>query len=304
MPVIKADNAKILQARVDDRRTTPNWRPIHRIESPSASLEEVGRALETYTFEKLVYAEGDSWFDKFTPLFAPDTNLLDALRLPMFVGVVDVSHIGDISDDMVSGIQGLRTKNMFEKLDFDAILFSGGGNDLKNLFANEYLQQGSPVNVEYDAFFDKVIQNIKDFVAMRDQFGSKQTRQAPILVNGYEYLQPRPVKGTILGDLLKVAGPWIYPCMQHAGLNDGAMLDAVKKAIDKLNERLAREIAILPNVFVIDQRGVLTLAEPGSTSVSGDWLDEIHPTAQGFEKLAQHRWNAALADGLGWKALS
>jgi hypothetical protein len=98
---------------------------------------------DSYPFEKLAYAEGDSWFDKFTPLQKSDTNLLDAVRVPAFVGVVDVAHIGDISGDMVVGHQRRQTEAMFKLFDFDLILFSGGGNDLKNLFAELYSVKAS-----------------------------------------------------------------------------------------------------------------------------------------------------------------
>jgi hypothetical protein len=239
--------------------------------------------------------------------------------VPAFVGVVDVAHIGDISGDMVVGHQRRQTEAMFKLFDFDLILFSGGGNDLKNLFAELYsvkaslegvvagLASGHPLTAKLaklattddDEFFDNVIDNIKAFVALRNASPRARTRAAPIFVNGYDYLQPRPVRGAIVGDLLKIAGPWIYPSMHAAGLSDAEMLAATTLVINKLNQRLLSDISTLENVYVIDQRGLLTLAAPGSTTASGDWLDEIHPTAAGFVKLARNRWDCALANALG-----
>ena len=55
-----------------------------------------------------------------------------------------------------------------------------------------------------------------------------------------------------------------------------------------------------PNVHVIDQRGLLTPAEPRTEDASNDWLDEIHPNEEGFAKLARNRWEVELAKALGW----
>jgi hypothetical protein len=313
MSVINAQNAEALKPACYEDAHTPRWRPLHRIDTVGGNVQDVIDAINTYPFERLIYAEGDSWLDKFTPLFKSGTNLLDALRLPVFAGVVDVAHIGDISADMVVGHQARQTKAMFKLFDFDAILFSGGGNDLKNLFAELYGHKASVEPKEAalmakvhkletpdaDEFVDDVIDNIKAFVAMRDASPRARTQNAPIFVNGYDYLQPRPVKGAIFSELLKIAGPWLYPSMKAAGLSDAQMLTATQAVIDKLNQRMASDIATLPNVYVIDQRGLLTLAAPNSTTESGDWLDEIHPTAQGFEKLVRNRWNCAVAKGVG-----
>lgn len=300
MAFINARHAQALNPNCYSDTYSPRWRPVHRIDTVGGSVKDVINAKSAYPFEKLIYAEGDSWFDKFTPIFEPGTNLLEAIRLPMFAGVVDVAHIGDVSADMVIGYQRKQTNAMFKLFEFDAILFSGGGNDLKNLFAQMYDKKGEKFVVNDNAFFDLVIENIKAFVAMRDDSPIKKTREAPIFVNGYDYFQPRPVKGAILGDLLKVAGPWLYPSMHGAGLSDADMLASAKMVITKLNSRLKSDISTLPNVHVIDQRGLLTLAAPGSTTASGDWLDEIHPTAAGFNKLAKNRWDYAVAKGLGW----
>jgi hypothetical protein len=44
----------------------------------------------------------------------------------------------------------------------------------------------------------------------------------------------------------------------------------------------------LQNFHAVDTRRTLTRADAHSTSVSNDWENEIHPTADGYEKLAPH----------------
>ena len=39
-------------------------------------------------------------------------------------------------------------------------------------------------------------------------------------------------------------------------------------------------------VHVVPTNGVMTPADPSATGPSGDWINEIHPTASGWEKLA------------------
>lgn len=302
MPVINAKNANAVNSRCYEAQHAPRWTKLHRIDTVSANIEDVKKAIFNYPFQKLLYAEGDSWFDKFTPMPASCTNLLDAIRLPMFTGVVDVSHIGDLAREMVSGMQRDRTAAMFDFFDFDAILYSGGGNDLKNLFAEKYGQLGGQLVPDEEQFFSEVIANVRAFISLRDNCRNSITRAAPIFVHGYDYIQPRPVKGAIFGDLLKVAGPWLYPNMRQAGLSDAEMLDAAKAAIDKLNAMLYEVVRTEHDIHLIDQRGLLTPAVPGSTTASGDWLDEIHPSEAGFATLANNRWNHALAQSLGWSA--
>lgn len=293
------------------------WRPMTRIETVSGNVHEVMRALETFTPDKMVYAEGDSWFDKFTPIPLTGTNLLDPIRTPFATAVVDVSHIGDEVRDMVRGHQARQTEAMFKIFAFDAVLLSAGGNDLKNIFADLFAAKAladrgivSPFQPQdlqrlatpssYTEFFEEVVRNIGRFVDLRNAARNERTRRAPLFLHGYDYLQPRPAGAQIFAGSHVGQGPWLHPSMAAAGLSDAQMRAAADAVIDELNRQLAGVIAPLGNVHVIDQRGLLTPAAAGFSGDSADWLDEIHPNEKGFEKLARNRWNAALSRALGW----
>ena len=43
------------------------------------------QAILEHPFEHLLYAEGDSWFDEFTPFLHSGTDLLSALRVPTYI---------------------------------------------------------------------------------------------------------------------------------------------------------------------------------------------------------------------------
>ncbi|MBC8056662.1 MAG: hypothetical protein H7Y61_08790 [Rhizobiales bacterium] len=314
MPVI-TEHAPVNPAVLNDPRN--GWRRMIRIDTVGAAPSHVIRETMALLPDKLVYAEGDSWFDKFTPLGRGGTNLLQAIRTPFHAAVVDVSNIGDEVRNMVSGRQARQTRAMFELFDFDAILLSAGGNDLKNVFATLFDAKAERDRGVRDGFaragidmlaapaglaeaFDETVANIGRFVDLRNGAGRERTRATPLFVHGYDYLQPRPAGAEIFSGSGLGGGPWIYPSLLAAGLSDADMLAATRDVIDEFNNQLARRIAILPNVHLIDQRGLLTPGLPKSTGESNDWLDEIHPTEAGFEALARQRWDAPLSMALGW----
>lgn len=282
-------------------------RPI-RIEDTGHDLSIIREALAEHTFDRLVLAEGDSWFDLFTPLFARyQPNLLSALRVPRPTALVDLSRIGDTAKDMTSGWQAIRTAEILDEIPFNVWLVSAGGNDLiavfVDLFAKAALskrtgfakltpQEESILKAPGTASdeYDKIIANILKLVAMRD--ASKGNRTTPMIFHGYDYLQPRPAPAVVLPGISE--GPWIYPVLKAHGLSADEMRQIAHDVINTFNDRLSQALAGKPNVHFLDQRGTLTLAAPGTTAESNDWADEIHPLPGGFDKLAKLFWNPLL----------
>ncbi len=289
-----------------------NWRKMIPCDTPSGDMDVINQCVADNYPEKLIYAEGDSWFDKFTPIPNSRTNLLQEIRLPFKAAVVDVSTVGDESGDMVKGWQRWRTETLFKFYRFDAILLSAGGNDLKNLYADKLRQikDGGVTPAEiadmcrpatYQDYFDRVIKNIKEFVALRNNAGNDITRRAPILLHGYDYIQPRPAKAEIFSGGSLGRGPWLYPMLFGAGFTSEQMRSAADAVVDQLNKMLKDEIRTLANVYAVDSRGVLNPAAQDSTGESEHWLDEIHPNGAGFKKLASFCWNQPLATLLGYQ---
>lgn len=292
------------------------WRAMFRVECTGGSVSEAIAGCARYMPEKTIYAEGDSWFDKFTPIPTSGTNLLDAIRLPFVSVVVDVSKIGSEASEMASGQQARQTRAMFNVLKFDAILLSAGGNDLKNLFADLFegrAAQGGDKPwtqqevdeasrpARYTDFFDKICGHITTFVRLRDA-GKRTGKDVPIFLHGYDYLQPRNAGATVLAGTNLGTGPWLYPGMKRAGLKPAQMRQITDAMVDELNSLLAA-LANKPenvNVHYLDQRGLLKPASASSTGPDADWMDEIHPKREGFEKLARNCWDVPVAQALGW----
>jgi hypothetical protein len=293
------------------------WRRMLRIQAVGANVSDVISATVEFLPERLVFAEGDSWFDKFTPFPMSGTNLLDTIRTPFLTAVIDVAHIGDESRDIVRGHQAQQTRAMFDLFDFDAILLSTGGNDLKNVFTDMFAAKALTAGgfaskfqpkdldklsapVSFKAFFADVIRNIGRFVDLRRAAKRQRTRAAPIFLHGYDYLQPRPAGAAVFAGSRIGGGPWLFPALQAAGLSDAQMRATADSIVDEMNTQLQSTIAVLPNVHVIDQRGLLAPAAPGTLASHADWLDEIHPNVEGFAKLARNCWDVPVARALGW----
>jgi lysophospholipase L1-like esterase len=311
MPIISEHLAVSPAVLTDPQK---QWRRMFRVPTGGGEVSDAIKAINDFLPERLVYAEGDSWF---RPLPTSGPNLIDAIRTPFLTAVVDVSHIGDEVRDMVRGHQAQHTQAMFKVFSFDAILLSAGGNDLKNVFTDLFATRAaandgfnSPFQTQdlgrlanparYTELFEEVVRNIGRFVDLRDSARDAVTRGAPIFVHGYDYLQPRPAKGEGFARSCIGKGPWLHPALKAAGLSDAQMRSAADTIVDEMNHQLQRVIATLPNVHVIDQRGLLTPALPGTSGPDADWLDEIHPGKDGFSKLARNRWDVPLSRALGW----
>lgn len=279
------------------------WRTFHRIENTGASIGTISDAIGELQLDRLVFAEGDSWFDKFTPIPRAGTNLLSHILTPFNAAVVDVSHIGDEAAEMVSGWQGSRTAQLFKHFPFDAILISAGGNDLKNLI-RDHIKKTSMVTTSASGFvgiFDTIRTSIEKFIALRDKAKNEKTRAAPIFVHGYDYFQPRPAGAKVLTFTQLGAGPWLHPLMLAAGYSPVQMRKMADAVIDALALVLGDIASRHDNITLVEHRGLLKPAAADSTVDNADWADEIHPNQAGFTKLARNRWDVPLSRALGWK---
>jgi hypothetical protein len=277
----------------------PTLQPLERIENPN--VIELQQKLASGNYERVLLGEGDSWFDIFTPAPLNQPNLLSALRVPWRAAVVDISHIGDTAEAMSTGSQAAHTRQLLDMFKFDVLLLSAGGNDLKDAFAELFLRVAAGTSGKTDAqmldveskaardIIDTVCTSVARWIGLRD--ASKLNHATPVILHGYDYLQPRPAGARAWIDGPVASGPWIYPVLKAAGASDDEMRDKAHVVIDKFNDALMQRVGGMPNVHLLNTRGTLTLAAPGKDRKSNDWMDEIHPTPDGFDKLAKAQWN-------------
>jgi len=250
---------------------------------------ETARALALPPATGLLVAEGDSWFDY------PFHDVLTMLEDEHGFDVESVAHKGDTVEDMAySGGQFDDFARLLEKLLRqgrvpDAILLSGGGNDIAgNEFAiliNHAASGLPPLN-------DDVVRGVVD-VRMRNAFAfliSGVTeiatrllhRPIPVILHGYDY--PVPDGRGVLGGFAFLPGPWLEPGFHRKGHPDvNANRVVVRNLIDVFNSML-RQLASMKgfeHVRYVNLRGTLH-----SASYKQDWANELHPTERGFKAVA------------------
>lgn len=253
-------------------------------------------------YERHFLAEGDSWF---TLAALPGGNLLQELNLDRWAMLVNTAYPGD----KLSHIVQWRDNPEFVRLlaipkfayRWDAILLSAGGNDLIGAAGAEggLIQQpvGDPavldswINAASLAKFQAYVKaNMECIVELRDSPQSPN-KGIPIFTHTYDYPTARPAPAKLLGGV-DFAGPWLYDTYVRLGLPAALWVPMTERLIDALATTL---LALnLPNVHVIDTRGVMVRAAEGSTGDSGDWLNEIHANRNGRKKLAR-RWEPELS---------
>jgi hypothetical protein len=276
------------------------------------------------SFGRRLLAEGDSWFTLGTANLLKSSNLLFHLRSSTSTVIVNCAMPGDTVQHMGS----TSADPLFERLlcgprqarCWDAVLFSGGGNDLVDAVQHAAVHaDGSPADLEerllltpaeaaqvhpgeasalryvsepgWARLADFMLRNLVAVVQRRDA-GPSAGR--PLVLHTYSVPVARPS-----GNLNTPQG-WLYlayvqygiPAMDHAPLTE--------LLFGRLRTLWLQAAQALPQVHVFDSAAVpLVPAVAGAGGESGDWVNEIHPTIAGYEKIGQAMsvWLDALLKG-------
>lgn len=259
-------------------------------------------------------AQGDSWFSLGAiPPFLT-TNVLEELRLARGAVAVNCAAPGAVLKRMVDNV---RAPNFVRQLRgkvatrWSALLVSGGGNDLIEAIgsppsaprAQRLLLTPAERGVGGDAasylsdegwrtfsvYLGAVFNGLLD---LRD---SGVNRPTPLLLHNYALLRPRDAPAGA------GFGPWLQPALvafevpENVWLAIGEllMMRLGQLLTDLAAERMARHPGAGAVQIIDSQAANLVLADPGTEGASGDWANEIHPTRDGYAKVAA-RWAEAL----------
>jgi lysophospholipase L1-like esterase len=181
---------------------------------------------------------------------------------------------------------------------WDLILLSGGGNDLiddaDDILLPPRARPAAPSGpVDYcdparlAQLTDEVQTGYRSIVALRDAPGSTAPGK-PIVAHTYDYPTARNSPARFV--LVPVLGPWLYRALTHSEVPQAEWVSVTDYLVDQLAEAILALAAgpnALPNFYVVDTRGTLKRARPGSLGEDGDWMNEIHPSIDGYKKLAK-----------------
>lgn len=245
----------------------------------------------TYAWRFL--AEGDSWF---TIGAIPSSNLLFELQLKKSALVLNLGYPGDTIQNIARLTKGnaefeRRLADPRFASDWDAILMSGGGNDLIDAAGDVLLQApraGSKPAKCVDqealaALLGRIADGFGHVVAVRDAPGSP-SQGTPIIVHTYDYPTPRPAPAQFL--FVPFTRPWLYPAFRRREIPAELYLPLADYLLEKLAKTLEDLAERLPDFHVVNTLGRLDRAALGSKGNSGDWMNEIHPNTDGYRKIA------------------
>lgn len=241
-----------------------------------------------------ILAEGDSWFEY--PLPWPEGDgVIYQLQKLLGYSIANMAHHGLEVDQMMglSKRQEIIFRLINTPVKYDALLFSGGGDDLVGdrfcIWLRDTPPPVPPVQMLDDNAVDAGLAILEaeyhELVDIRDQYSS----QTVIFVNGYDF---PPITGEgVCGD-----GPWLKPSLdyayKHLGVTTPNSNDeylVVRELLQRFGKMLNR-VATDPKV-----KGFVVVPTQGTlTPTNSDWQNEIHPSSAGFTKIAQ-KFQAALA---------
>jgi len=239
-------------------------------------------AVKAAGFQPLqVFAEGDSWFDYPVPLFGG--GIIPRLETLLGVPILNLAKPGD----EVRYMLGVRERKLLiEQLTqgspaggpWDAMLFSGGGNDIVDNPMALWVKDWDPAipaaqhinQPRFSAALALVKAGFEDLITLRDTL-SPNTH---LFFHGYDFAIPDGRKACL------VFGPWLKPTFDLRKFPNRAAGEAVVKAMLLQFAQMLTQLAQQPGVTFVNTQGTLA---PNTSS----WHNELHPSDDGFDRVTE-----------------
>ena len=284
--------AKLHEERKAASTTPPRFAGTHPL------LAAVGLAPRTYS----IVAQGDSWFDY------PSWDLIDWLRHGHGHDIDNIAVAGSTLNDIVYGpvpknflgitqsqdtdritelinrIQQKDTELIGQSKRLQAVLLSGGGNDIAGpeffSFLNNALSSLENPNAEVldgvtNSTFKEAYEHL---IGIIEDKAHAMGISLHIFVHGYDYPWPDGRGFT----MFNLVGPWFDDSFKKKNFpypeTLGKRYEILKVFIDAFNKMLAGLEASHPGVHYVNLRGTLPNED--------EWANELHPKKEGFGKLA------------------
>lgn len=285
VPVLNVETSRVSGVTADDRGSTISGGDLFGL-GVRVLNDRSNRARQRRFQERIgagwsgprLLAEGDSWFQY--PILLKD--VVDHLAEDH--AVYSLAEAGDTLDNMVRG--QARLEKSIGQLKIDALLISGGGNDIAGEALANHIAPWTAgctraenliAETSYNAFLTSTQEKLEHlFKSLGAGFPGLR-----IFIHGYDW--PKPAKH----------GPWLSPALQLRKVPADLQGPVLRLLIDRYYDTLHSIAARHPGrVTVVDCRGV----------VDGNaWYDELHPDNIGFARAAD-RFRTAIADAFGLRS--
>jgi hypothetical protein len=233
-----------------------------------------------------ILAEGDSWFAyprQFLVAGAP-ANIIDHLAGMDNLLILNTSANGDEITDIISGEQKLFLLKHLHQMDFDLVLLSGGGNDIVGRYDFGFLLNDKLPEMEWrecintTRLFIKIRQVELAYREIVERILDVHTDMR-IVVHTYDFPLPSEA-GFELFDVFPVGRSWMYPYFMEKGITEKSdQRKIIRNMLLRLKSTLHKIEKDYPdNLTVVNTQGLLE---------DRHWLNEIHPTTNGFGLIAQ-----------------
>jgi len=239
---------------------------------------------------KNIVAEGDSWFAfprKYLVFGAPN-NVIEFLKMKRRFNLLELASSGDEAVDMLSGESKFTLLKILSRYRVDFLLFSGGGNDVVGKYDFDYMLKEGVTSTNWrhyihqdrlDRRLDQIRNAYKDLIDYCLTYS--KNKNIKIVSHCYDYAIPDPSGAAFVGGLLEIDGgrSWMYPYLVAKNVPETLHRAIARNLIDGLAEVLLDLETQHPDMLIVaDTRGTV---DPDT-----EWLNEIHPNPDGFEKIA------------------
>lgn len=238
-----------------------------------------------------ILAEGDSWFDYPLPPPFGDGVIYQLQRL-LGYPINNMAHWGEEVRQMLGLEQRQEIiSRLKDRIRYDAMLFSGGGNDLVGDQFVTWLKERGPAPPPDQMLDDDAVSagvslleaEFKELIEIRDQYSPGTI----IFVNCYDFPKVTGKGVCTLGPWLKPSLDYVYEQMGVGSPDPGQEFLVVKTLLQRFSQ-------MLQNVARDKALKFIAVNTQGTLDPDADWQNEIHPKTRGFIKIAQ-KFQAALS---------
>lgn len=277
---LELKQAQERRARIKEYKATLAIMKKRGVKGLTPRRAKGGRAPKAAAKPLQVFAEGDSWFEYPVPFFGG--GVIPRLEKRLGVPILNLAKAGDEVRYML-GVTERRiliqqfTRGCPAGGPWDALLFSGGGNDIVDnpmaLWIKDYNATLPPAALVHQARLDAALALVRagyeDLIALRDGLSPR----THLFFHGYDFAIPD-------GRGICHLGPWLKPTFDLRGFPTQAARFEVTKI-------LLRQFAAMLQSLQSSHNGVTFINGQGTLAPqTSSWHNELHPSKGGFNTFA------------------